>query len=267
MYSTDFKEITRQQTDHHVGKSAYDESYQKVCRFNQDGDMIATGGTDSVVRLWQWNGEFKLFHSLEKHTADISSVSFAYVEAASDVERRASVSGLSELHQIVCSAAADSVCVWNCDDGKMLYDMAATSGQKFKFAEFVPASGTSKYIVAVSLDSKRHSLISIYRTTAAGMSLMKSVALSDRPVTAFAVSQSHVACGTSDGDVMLIDAHSLQVLARVKNAHGFSVTAIAIGTHKVDNRDKEVVKVCSGSADYSVNVWSIDEMVKRHGVS
>ncbi|KAI3637771.1 hypothetical protein MIR68_004420 [Amoeboaphelidium protococcarum] len=275
----------QKRSDMKEAKSKYDESYQKVVRFNDDGHLLATGGTDGVLRLWDVNSDGHHLHlksELKKHSGDIDDLSFAYITldcGKSNDRRSTRDSGVSEMNQIVASVSAEQICIWNVDDAKIVHCINRLSSKdRFKFCRLVEVE-FELYLYTAHIDEKKHGYVSCYAISGGdSVKLLRQNRVSLRPVTCMTViampnveelhSQLHVLiiCGNADGDVLFIDGETLRVFKKYPTAHGFSVTAITSGQIKVGNQKESSQQldylIVSGSADYSVKHWLLSQVIQ-----
>ncbi|KAI3638966.1 hypothetical protein MIR68_003464 [Amoeboaphelidium protococcarum] len=274
----------QKRSDFKEAKSKYDESYQKVVRFNNDGHLLATGGTDGVLRLWDVISDGHHLHlksELKQHSGDIDDLSFAYItldSGKSNDRRSTRDSGVSEMNQIVASVSAEQICIWNVDDAKVVHCINRLSPKdRFKFCKLVELE-FELYLYAAHIDEKKHGYVSCYFISGGdNVKLLRQNRVSLRPVTCMTViampnveelhSQLHVLiiCGNADGDVLFIDGQTLRVFKKYPAAHGFSVTAITSGQVKVGSLKQSQqldYLIVSGSADYSVKHWLLSQVIQ-----
>ncbi|CAO3616053.1 unnamed protein product [Cunninghamella blakesleeana] len=216
-------------------KSQNEADYQKVVRFNKDGSLLATGTTDGVVKVYKYSSS----SSIE----ELTSVQVVENDDILDVDFNTEDSKLT-------AVVADGIKLINLR-GKNLGNViqtvsASTVHKKYKvqfraFRYGVAYSENLAFAVANSNGKSKAGFICIL--DAYTLEIKKVVQVSKKPITTFCLSTdgSVIGFGNADLSLTLLEAKTLTVLTQVKNAHGFSITSIAISP---DRR-----MLVSGSAD------------------
>jgi len=195
-----------------------DEPLQRVVRIGRSGKLMATGGTDGHVRLWQ-------FPSL-KQTVDIS----AHSKEIDDVD-------ISPNEKLVVSISKDGLAiVWRADCGKKMQELiwSAPEGSKYlyKRCRFGLVEGDVNNIRLFVLVNpvgrlgRQKAFLQLWLPEDG--SLKKAVPCSDS-LSALAVSDDgrFVAVGTMfGGSVAVYTAFNLQRVLHVEGAHSMFVTGL-----------------------------------------
>ncbi|XP_049830230.1 prolactin regulatory element-binding protein [Schistocerca gregaria] len=224
-----------------------DEPLQRVVRISLSGKLMATGGTDGHIRLWQ-------FPSLRKHL-DIA----AHKKEIDDID-------FSPDETMVLSVSKDGLAViWSTQTGKKLSELKWNAPENVKYlykrCRFGTTEGNSKNSCLFTLSNpfgKAGKLKSyLQKWDPAEASLKKSFEF-DESLSALSVSDDgkFVAVGTMfSGSVHIHIAFSLQQVLNVQGVHNMFVTGLEF-----------LPSDCLGGYETAVISISVDNRVCIHHV-
>ncbi|KAJ1765653.1 hypothetical protein IW140_006407 [Coemansia sp. RSA 1813] len=233
--------------------STSDYDYQKSITFDPSGKLVASGSTDGTLAVLQ-------YPSL--HPA------FPFVDAA------------NEINDVCFNAEGKWLSVVTNDELKILTAKTGalvqtidnphtSSGQPavFRFARFGSEKGALRFntgakssatklkdalYTVLNTKTRKQAYIAVWNTRTWKRIATRPVCNS--AITTFAISSDGtlLAFATASLQIGICDAHSLRVLARIQNAHGFAITALAF-----DNTGKHLI---SGSADETCQIIRIPDV-------
>ncbi|KAJ8663652.1 hypothetical protein O0I10_000900 [Lichtheimia ornata] len=216
------------------------DDYQKAVRFCADGSLFATGTSNGQVNVYNYPDYTPLCDTIqvseddEVMDVDISNKKDKLVALTRDAIKLASLRGrhTGKVMQTISSPALDKK-------------------QKLQFRAFRYGrlySKESAYLVGNS-KSGGHLL----KLDAYTLEVISNVKISKKPITSFCLSREGgmAVVATADFSVIIMDATTLRVLHTVKEAHGFSITSIAISPDRL--------LLATGSADNSCRVVSLPQ--------
>jgi len=207
-YESDkFEEIKRIQTNHDPAE----DGYQKCFSFSKDGKLIATGGTEGVVRVWNFpelslKKEFKV-------QKEINSISF-------DPESR------------IVANTTNTIFVWELEKDKELNAILSKDlrqREEFNFRNTLIRQ-TAENLTIISSDnarSKKAARISEWDLLSGD--LIRSIQVHNRPITAFVLSPNgeYLGFGLSDGGIGVLEMRSYRIYFKKQDLHGLAVTSVA----------------------------------------
>ncbi|KAJ2776147.1 hypothetical protein H4R18_005820 [Coemansia javaensis] len=217
--------------------STSDDDYQRCVAFSPSGALVAGGATDGTLAVAHYPSLRPAFPFVGAD-GEINDVAFdassAWVAAATDSELR-------------ILSAADASLVKAIDDPHMRGGGAAA----FRFARFGPATDSDPHgaLYTVLNVRARGKGAYIVQWDTASWTRSHTCYTGGSPITAFALSRSGrlLAFATASLQIGICDARSLRVLARIRAAHSFAITALAF-----DHADRHLI---SGSADQTCNAF------------
>ncbi|XP_044266804.1 prolactin regulatory element-binding protein [Tribolium madens] len=194
------------------------EPLLRVTRIHPTGKILATGGTDGIVRLWKFP-TLQPAHVLKAHTKEIDDLDFSVFE------------------NYLISIAKDGVAIlWDCSKGKQIRKLTwkQPEGSKYlyKRARFGIIEGEDRksalYILAnpTGLAKKQKSYLQQWLPDEG---VIKKSAEFDESLAALAVRNDgrFVAVGTMfSGSVIIYIAFSLQRVLNIPGAHSMFVTGL-----------------------------------------
>ncbi|KAI9275107.1 WD40-repeat-containing domain protein [Helicostylum pulchrum] len=200
------------------------EDFQRVVRFSQDGTLVATGTTDGKVHVFQYPGFDLLTEPIIVSTEDeVLDVDFNLEKEKLTCCLRDGLKLINlrgkNIGQVVETISTNSI----------------VKNEKTQFRAFRYGRGYTKdfgFAIANGI-TKPGSYVVKY--DAYSFEQLKVVYIGAKPVTAVTLSHdgSILAFGTADLSITLMDAQTLKVLYKVKDAHSFPITAIAFSPDRL----------------------------------
>ncbi|GLV45742.1 uncharacterized protein CBL_02762 [Carabus blaptoides fortunei] len=228
-----------------------DEPVQRVVRINPSGKLMATGGTDGVVRLWNFPS-FKPKHVLKAHSKEIDDMDFSPCE-----------------HWLVTIAKDGLAILWDNNSGKELKRLTWNTGdgqrylyKRCRFGKIENEKKSALFALANPLTRGSKQKGYLQQWSPGEACLNKSVAI-EESLSALAVRDDgrFVAVGTMySGSVSIYIAFSLQRILHVPGAHSMFVT----GLEFLPVVDNQTVSSVTEAAVLSI---SVDNRVCIHSLS
>nr|SVE93679.1 EOG090X07XQ [Scapholeberis mucronata] len=227
------------------------ESFQKVVRISSNGKLMATGGCDGYVRLWQFPS-LKPLRDIRAHNKEVDDVDFS-----------------PDCQKIVSVSKDGCAFVWS-KDGNRVSQLEWSTPQNakylFKRCRFGLGENGGRprlfTIVNPVGNSKLPSFLQLWDTSS--FLLIKSVAYNSSPLSALASSPcgKFVAVGSmSGGAVNIFTSFNLQLIKSVKEAHTNFITGLCfVPCHT------EVGQNITGMSEAAVISISVDNQVRVHRV-
>ncbi|KAG9324487.1 hypothetical protein KVV02_006081 [Mortierella alpina] len=209
------------------------DDYQKVTRFNKDGTMLATGGTDGVIALLKY----------PTLTAAMPVTQFKGHEIL-DLDFSADGAHL---------AAVSSQNLWiiSTETGRVLEVITnpvlnKSKPHEFRICRFGRGAFSNILYTAVNGDKNKKPFVCMW--DASKWTRIRTLTVGPKPITACAMSSDGklIAFGSADLGVRICSSKTLQVLMTVPKTHAFPVTSLAF------NSDGSLL--ASGSVDASCHV-------------
>ncbi|XP_046366308.2 prolactin regulatory element-binding protein-like [Haliotis rufescens] len=233
---------------------AKDGSFQKVVRFGADNSILATGGADGFVRVWQYP-DMKKIYEVKAHNSDIDDLD------------------VSPCGQNIVTVSRDNTgSVWKAKEGKKVSDLVfkkrPSEQYRFRCCRYGNIEGKKgKFnLYTLSIPSKRSSKPSpCYMTlwdpstfkpkkhASTGTEVLSSLAVSDDGI--------YLGVGTISGSVSVYVSFSLQRLYHVKEAHSIFVTGVEFMP------SSEGARAVTGGQDFTLLSISADNTIKIHQVA
>ncbi|KAJ8306061.1 hypothetical protein KUTeg_016606 [Tegillarca granosa] len=246
----DIEEINKVKTDFHK-----DGSFQKVVQFSPDHSLVATGGADGYLRVWQFP-EMKKLYEVHAHKNDIDDITIC-------------PSG----SKIVTVSRDHNAFVWNAKDGskhqELKWPIKTADEFRYRACRFgLIENKKDKYnLYTISIPVKRSSqkpapcYITMWDSSKftpkkmvnAGAEVLSSLAVSDDGI--------YLAVGTISGSVAVYISFSLQKLYNVKEAHSIFVTGIEFMP------SSEGARAVTGEQDFTLLSISADNTIRLHQVA
>ncbi|KAI9318405.1 quinon protein alcohol dehydrogenase-like superfamily [Dichotomocladium elegans] len=216
------------------------EEYQKVVRFSADGSLVATGTSNGQVHVFNYPEYTPLCDMIQ----------------ASEDDEVTDVDITLEKDKLTC-LTRDAIKLVNLrgkNIGKIMRTISPTTldkKQKIQFRAFRYGRVYTKDFAFLAANSPAGGWV--YKLDAYTLERSASVKVSKKPITAFCISREGgmVAVATADFTLLILDSLTLRVLHQVKEAHGFSITSIAI------SHDRRLL--VTGSADNTCRVISLPQ--------
>ncbi|XP_046566705.1 prolactin regulatory element-binding protein-like [Haliotis rubra] len=228
--SNDTKHITFdiEPMKHVTTDFAKDGSFQKVVRFGADHSILATGGADGFVRVWQYP-DMKKIYEVKAH--------FKTVHFVTDCHPKPFLKPL--FFCLFCP----------------IFQYGLIEGSKAKFSLYtlsIPSKRSSKpspcYVTLwdpSTFKPKKHA--------STGTEVSSSLAVSDDGI--------YLGVGTISGSVSVYVSFSLQRLYHVKEAHSIFVTGVEFMPSSEGSR------AVTGGQDFTLLSISADNTIKIHQVA
>nr|SVE85556.1 EOG090X07XQ [Daphnia pulicaria] len=229
-----------------------EESFQKVARISSSGKLLATGGCDGYIRLWQFP-TLKPLRDIKSHEKEVDDMDFS-----------------PDSQKIVSVSKDGCAFVWNSKDGNKLCQLEWTPPDNakylFKRCRFSVGEGDGQrprlFTITNPIKSKLPSFLQLWDTSS--FLLIKSVAYNSSPISALATSPcgKFVAIGSMfGGSIDIYTAFNLQLVKRVENAHSNFITGLAfVPCHT------EVGQNITGLSEGAVISISVDNQIRVHRI-
>ena len=206
---------------------AVDQSIVRIVSYDADGRLLATAGTDNVIRLWEARpgeqGTGAFVRSLPGHTGRIWAI------------------GPGTAPNTLVSIAADrTVRTWDETSGAQVRSLPLRIEDDLHRIAIVPG----KDPILATWDGTRARLMN-YETG----ELVNTLDLPASNVWALAFSATHIAAGFEDGSIKMWLRAELPAHARTFQGHSSAVHALAF--------DPRGEQLASASADRTVKVWDV----------
>eukprot|EP00117_Sycon_ciliatum_P024682 scpid57620/ scgid20652/ Prolactin regulatory element-binding protein; Mammalian guanine nucleotide exchange factor mSec12 len=209
---------------------------QKVARFCPSQDILATGGADGRIHVWQYPSLDPVRVMDRKHTDDIDDLAF------------------HPSQPVIVSVSCDKTCyVWSLSDRKPLRELKFKfAGErkdqpyKFRSCRFLPSLASKSALSGRSADDTlvtTHSPVMVNKAPSSYVCLWAAhgphsqwtqdryVAIGNEPVSCLSCltnqSGRFIGVGTLHGSVRILN-DSLQTLMHVKELHSMYVTSVAL---------------------------------------
>ncbi|KAF9436548.1 hypothetical protein BGZ76_003636 [Entomortierella beljakovae] len=212
------------------------EDYQRVVRFNSDGSLLATGGTDGVFAIIKYPSLVAAFPITQFKGHSILDLDF------------------SEDGEHIAVVSTQNLWIVSAKTGRVLEVITNPVLNKRKVFEFRKCRfGTGMYanVLYTVVNGGKNSRPFICMWNTATWTRIRTLTVGAKPVTALAISHDGrlLALGSADLSIRICSSKTLKVLMTVPKAHDFPVTGLAF------NKDSTVL--VSGSVDTTCRVVAI----------
>ncbi|XP_078456577.1 guanine nucleotide-exchange factor SEC12 [Lampetra planeri] len=238
---------------HVVQSDVSADSVQKSVRFNADSTLLATGGVDGHVRVWEFP-DMKLLHDIEAHKDEVEDLDFGPSNTLVSVGRDFS-----------CSVWQKGLLMLGLDWSKAKPDVPDKT-YRFRACRFgrVADSPDKVRLYTVHIPHKRERRPPpCYVTKWEGQSFLPllTAPCGTEVVSTFTVSESgtFLGLGTVTGSVAIYIAFSLQQAYYVRETHGIVVTELAFVGDKAGRG-----VALRGSNDAAMLSVGVDSRCKLH---
>ncbi|KAG1308542.1 hypothetical protein G6F64_005962 [Rhizopus arrhizus] len=214
------------------------EDYQRVVRFSYDGSLIAAGTTDGKAHVLSYPGLKPLCTSAlidNDHVLDVDI----------NLENEKLLCVLSKELKLVNLRNKKNI-------GKVIQTIPCSfKNMKCEFRAFRYGRGFTKDIGFAIVNDIVKKAAYIIKYDAFTFEQLKMVKVASKPITAITLSSDGaiLAFASADLSITVLDAMTLKTLTRIKEAHSFSITCIAISP------DRQII--ASGSADNTCRITTI----------
>ncbi|KAF9170922.1 hypothetical protein BGX21_008761 [Mortierella sp. AD011] len=224
-------------------KSKNPDDYQKVTCFNNDGTMLATGGTDGVIALLRYPTLAAVMPAIQFKDHEILDIDFS-----SDGAHVAAVS-------------AQTLWIISAATGEVLKTIPSpvldkNKPSQFRKCRFGKGEFTNILYTVNNGEKKRKPFVCLWDTS--NWTKIRSLTVGPKPITACALSPdgSLIAFGSEDLGIRICSGKTLQVLMTVPNAHAWPLTSLAF------NGDASLL--VSGSFDTTCNIISVPKTFPKN---
>ncbi|CEP16695.1 hypothetical protein [Parasitella parasitica] len=223
-------------------KSEDPEDYQKVVRFNEKGTLVATGTTDRQVQVFKY--------------PEFESISQAITVSEDENDEVLDVDINLESEKLTC-VLRDNLKLINLrgkNVGQVVQTISRstiTNKDTVQFRAFRYGRGFTKDFGFAVANGTTKPGAYIAKYDAYTLDQIKVVKVGSKPITAFAISKDGavLAFASADFSITLLDALSFRTLTKINDAHGFSITCIAVSP------DRRLL--ASASADNTCRIVSL----------
>ncbi|XP_023547354.1 SEC12-like protein 2 [Cucurbita pepo subsp. pepo] len=211
-----------------------DVGLQLALKFNNEGSLLATGGEDGNLRVFKWPSLDIILNEPNAHST-VKDLDFS-----PDGKYLVSLGGPCR--------------VWDVTSSTVVTALPKGNDEVFVSCRFSLANNGNMVLYTATVTGKGGAIVTWDATT---WRRVASKLITRDNITAFNVSANGklLACGTTQGDVLIINSTSMRVQKIVKKAHLGFVTAMSF-FH--DSR-----ALVSASMDSSVRVTVIEEEQKN----
>ncbi|KAG2206872.1 hypothetical protein INT47_007629 [Mucor saturninus] len=221
-------------------QSEKEEDYQKVVRFSEDGSLVATGNTDGYVNVFRYPEFEAICEPIQVSTDD------EVLDVDINLEKEKLTCVLRDGLRLI-NLRGKNV-------GQIVQTISATTvvkNEKTQFRAFRYGRGYTKDFGFAVVNGITKPGAFIVKYDAYSFDQVKMSKVSSKPITAFTIGQDGavLAFASADLSITLLDAQTLKVLTKVKDAHTFSITSIAISP------DRRLL--ASASADTTCRIVSL----------
>ncbi|KAI8094597.1 WD40-repeat-containing domain protein [Thamnidium elegans] len=204
--------------------STKQEDFQRVVRFSQDGTLVATGTTDGKVHVFRYP-EFELLSE-----PMIVSTEDEVLDVDFNLEKEKLTCCLKDGLKLI-NLRGKNV-------GQVVQTISTKSivkNQKTQFRAFRYGRGYTKDFGFAIVNGVTKPGSYVVKYDAYSFEQLKVVNIGAKPVTAISLSQdgSILAFATADLSITLMNAQTLKVLYKLKDAHSFPITSIAISPDRL----------------------------------
>ncbi|KAF3432184.1 hypothetical protein FNV43_RR26923 [Rhamnella rubrinervis] len=213
---------------------------QLALTFNNDGSAFAAGGEDGKLRVFKWPSMDIILDEAQAHTT-VKDLDF------------------SPDGKLLVSLGSGGPCrVWDITSSAVVASLQKENDEIFCACRF-SQNGDANHVLYIAAVTDRGGSIVKWNTTTWNRIVSKPIVRDT--ISAFDVSPDgkFLACGTTQGDVWIVNSTSLRIQQVVRKAHLGFVTALRF-SH--DSR-----ALASASLDSSARVTMIEEKKKTGGLS
>ncbi|XP_022566391.2 SEC12-like protein 2 isoform X1 [Brassica napus] len=183
-----------------------DVGQQLALEFNQEGSLLATGGEDGTLRIFEWPSMITILNESKAH-GEVKNLTF------------------SESGKFLVSLGGPLCRVWDVNASTAVASLSKEKDEMFASCRFsVDNSGDE--VLYIAAKTERGGSIITWDTTS--WKRKQSKLLKNYSITAFNVSPDgkFLAFGTLEGDVLIISSTKMKTHQFVKKAHLGLVTAL-----------------------------------------
>eukprot|EP00052_Salpingoeca_macrocollata_P028867 m.284097 g.284097 ORF g.284097 m.284097 type:complete len:395 (-) comp22909_c1_seq2:1207-2391(-) len=199
--------------------------FQNVVRFSSDGSRLATGGSDGMVRLWDYPS-LRLLCTIAAHGQQNPPPADVEIEDL-DFDPLGSM--------VVSVSSSPFACVWRTIDGQRMSQISWLADRSldspaynFKYCRFASVRGKCRLFTGMVPTSRKQSFVVAWENVEGVWQEQHRAPLGQDPVCSMATSADgrFVACGSTEGHITVLSTEDLSVVTKVR-AHGLFVTDLA----------------------------------------
>ncbi|KAH7516344.1 hypothetical protein FEM48_Zijuj10G0125100 [Ziziphus jujuba var. spinosa] len=217
-----------------------DVGQQLALKFNNDGSVFAAGGEDGKLRVFKWPSMEIILNEDQAHTT-VKDLHFSHDG------------------KLLVSLGGGGPCrVWDVTSSSVVTSLRKQNDEIFCACRFALSNDGNHVLYIAAVTGKGGSIVK-WNTTTWNRIVSKPIVRD--AISAFDVSADGklLACGTTQGDVWIVNSASMRIQQVVRKAHLGLVTALRFSN---DSR-----ALASASMDSSVRVTTIEEEKKTGGSS
>ncbi|XP_027097846.1 SEC12-like protein 2 [Coffea arabica] len=212
-----------------------DVGQQLSLAFNNEGTLLATGGEDGKLRIFQWPAMELTLNEANAH-ASVKDLHF------------------SPDGKLLVSVGSGPARVWDVTNSIAIATLQKENDEQFCFCKFSPGRDGNQFLYIIAMKDRGACILKWNTTTWRKMSSKRIVR---DAVSAFDVSIDGklLAVGTIEGNIWVLSSNSMSVQTVVKKAHLGLVTALRFS--------KDSRYLLSASMDSSARVTQIKDEEKN----
>ncbi|ESQ39991.1 hypothetical protein EUTSA_v10000916mg [Eutrema salsugineum] len=219
-------------------KELNDVGQQLALAFNQEGSVLAAGGEDGTLRIFEWPSMKTLLNESKAH-ASVKNLTF------------------SESGKFLVSLGAPLCRVWDVKASAAIASLSKEKDEIFASCKF-SVDNAGNEVLYIAANTERGGSIITWDTTS--WKRRRSKLIKNNSISAFSVSADGklLAVGTLEGDVLIIDSTRMETNQVAKKAHLGLVTAL---TFSPDSRC-----LVSVSFDSRAKLTVIEQTHEKRGI-
>ncbi|XP_013620890.1 PREDICTED: SEC12-like protein 2 isoform X2 [Brassica oleracea var. oleracea] len=216
-----------------------DVGQQLALAFNQEGSVLAAGGEDGTLRIFEWPCMKTLLDESKAH-ASVKNLTF------------------SESGKFLVSLGGPLCRVWDVNTSAAIASLSKEKDEMFAYCRF-SVDNAGNEVLYIAANTERGGSIITWDTTT--WKRRRSKLMKNYSISAFNVSADGklLALGNMEGDVLIIDSTKMKTHQLVKKAHLGLVTAL---TFSPDSRC-----LVSVSFDSRAKLTVIEKTPEKQGVN
>uniref|UniRef100_A0A2P2KSL5 Uncharacterized protein n=1 Tax=Rhizophora mucronata TaxID=61149 RepID=A0A2P2KSL5_RHIMU len=214
-----------------------DIGQQLALAFNTEGSVLAVGGEDGNIRVFKWPSMEIILNEAQAHKS-VKDLCFS-----------------PDGKFLVSLGTRGPGRVWDVTSSTVVTSLSIENGEIFASCRFCQTNDKTQVLHIAAITGKGGSIVT-WKTSPWGR--IRSKHIVKEPVSSLNVSPDgkHLAVGTAQGDVLLLDATNMQIQMMIRQAHLGIVTALGF-SH--DSR-----ALISASMDSSARVTLVED--KKSGM-
>ncbi|KAJ0228841.1 SEC12-like protein 2 [Hirschfeldia incana] len=222
-----------------VIKELKDVGQQLALAFNQEGSVLAAGGEDGTLRVFEWPSMKTLLDESKAHSS-VKNLTF------------------SESGKFLVSLGGPLCRVWDVKASAAIASLSKEKDEMFAYCRF-SVDNAGNEVLYIAANTERGGSIITWDTTT--WKRRRSKLMKNYSISAFNVSADGklLALGNMEGDVLIIDSTKMKTHQLVKKAHLGLVTALSFSP---DSRC-----LVSASFDSRAKLTVIEKTSEKHGVN